>query len=108
MSKSIIITLPHDLGTQEAKRRIATGLDRLRHDYVDKVASSEATWSGDHADLRIVILGQTINAHLEVMSDIVRIEVHLPWLLATLGSKIQGILTANARDALRIGHQKQP
>lgn len=109
MSKSIIITLPHDLGTQEAKRRIAAGLDRLRQDYVDKLAHSEAVWSGDRADLRIVALGQTVNAELEVMAETVRIEVHLPWLLAALGTKIQGILTANAKDSLRIGHEpKKP
>jgi hypothetical protein len=104
MSKSIVITLPHDLGAQEAKQRIASGLDRLRQDYVDKLAVSEVQWAGDRADLRIMALGQSVTAELEVMADSLRIEVHLPWFLAALANKIQGVLTNNAKESLRIGH----
>jgi hypothetical protein len=39
-----------------------------------------------------------------VVKDSVRIEVQLPWLLAALTGKIQGVLQSNAEDTLRIGH----
>jgi hypothetical protein len=41
MSNLIVITLPHRLGAEEAKRRIAGGIEPLRRDYIDKLAYSE-------------------------------------------------------------------
>lgn len=104
MSKSIVITVPHQLGAEEAKKRIAEKIDVLRRDYVDKLAYSEVNWTGGQADLRVVAFGQTTTGQLNVMADNVRIEVQLPWILAALSNKIQGALTSNAQDSLRIGH----
>ncbi|MGH6840835.1 MAG: polyhydroxyalkanoic acid system family protein [Methylocella sp.] len=104
MSNSIVITVPHRVGAEEAKRRIAGGIEILRRDYIDKLAHSEANWNGDTANLRVVAFGQTATAQVYVMNDAVRIEVQLPWILAALTSKIQGVLTTNAEQSLRIGH----
>lgn len=104
MSKSIVVTLPHNLGAEAAKTRIAERIDLLRRDYVDKLAYSEINWTGDRADLRVVAFGQTTTAQLDVMADALRIEVQLPWILAALSGKIQGVLTSNAQDSLKIGH----
>jgi hypothetical protein len=46
MSNSIVITLPHRFGAEEAKRRIAGGIELLRRDYIDKLAYSEVNWNG--------------------------------------------------------------
>ena len=56
MSNSIVITVPHRLGAQEAKRRIVEQIELLRN-YIDKLAYSEANWNGDTANLRIVAFG---------------------------------------------------
>lgn len=104
MSNSIVITLPHRLGAEEAKRRIVEGIELLRRNYLDKLAYSEANWNGDTANLRVVALGQTATAQIYVMNDALRIEVQLPWILAALTSKIQGVLTTSAEESLRIGH----
>jgi hypothetical protein len=103
MSKSIVVTLPHDLGVEAAKKRVSERIDLLRHDYIDKLAHSEVAWTGDRADIRVVAFGQTITAQLDVKPDSLRIEVQLPWVLAILSDKIQGVLTSNAQDTLRIG-----
>ena len=79
MSNSIVITVPHRLGVEEAKRRIAEQLEHLRRDYIDKLAYSEVNWDADTADLRVVALGQTVTGKICVMSDSLRIEVQLPW-----------------------------
>ena len=104
MSSSIVITLPHRLGAEEAKRRITGGIELLRRDYNDKLAYSEVNWNGDTANLRVVAFGQTATAQLYVMNDAVRIEVQLPWILAALTGKIQGVLKSSAEESLRIGH----
>jgi hypothetical protein len=104
MSNSIVITLPHRLGAEEAKRRIAGGIELLRRDYIDKLAYSEVNWNGDTANLRVVAFGQTATAQLYVMNDALRIEVQLPWIFAALTGKIQGVLKTSAEESLRIGH----
>ncbi|HZM07667.1 MAG TPA: polyhydroxyalkanoic acid system family protein [Methylocella sp.] len=104
MSNSIVITVPHNLGAEEAKQRIVERLERLRRDYVDRLGYSEVNWSGDTADLRVVAFGQTVTGKICVMSDSLRVEVQLPWILAALTNKIQGVLKSNAEESLRIGH----
>ena len=104
MADSIVITVPHRLGTAEAKRRIAERMEALRRDFIDKIGHSEAKWNDDTADVRVVVLGQSVTGTILVVKDSVRIEVQLPWLLAALTGKIQGVLQSNAEDTLRIGH----
>jgi hypothetical protein len=109
MTKSIIVTLPHNLPTAEAQRRIAAEIDHLRNAYVDKLAHSEVNWMGDSADIRVVALAQEIKAHIDVMADSVRIEIILPWLLASLAGPIQERLSSTTRETLAIGHSpKEP
>jgi hypothetical protein len=104
VSNSIIVTIPHQLGAEEAKRRVAERIDVLRRDYIDKIAHSEANWKGDTADIRVVAFGQTVTGKISVMNDSLHIEVQLPWILAALAGPIQGFLKGNAEESLRIGH----
>ena len=67
MSNAIVITVPHRLGSEEAKRRISERIELLRRDYIDKLAYSEANWNGDTANFRVVAFGQTATAQLYVM-----------------------------------------
>jgi Putative polyhydroxyalkanoic acid system protein (PHA_gran_rgn) len=101
MSNSIVVNVPHNLGAEEAKRRIVEELEHLRRDYIDKVAYSEASWNGDTADLRVVAFGQTATGKISVMSDSLRLEVQLPWILAALTGKIRGVLKSNAEESHR-------
>ncbi|MHB8884126.1 MAG: polyhydroxyalkanoic acid system family protein [Methylovirgula sp.] len=104
MSKSILITVPHALGKDEARRRVAAEIDLLKNAYIDKFAHSEVVWRGDAAEIRVVALTQEIKAHIDVAADSVRVEILLPWLLATLASKIESRLTTTARDTLALTH----
>lgn len=108
MSKSIIVTVPHQLGVDEARRRIAAEIDYLRSSYIDKVAQTDAVWTGNNATIRVVALAQQIEARLAVMADSIQIEIILPWLLASLAGPIQERLTTTARTTLAIGHSPKP
>lgn len=103
MSNAITVTVPHDLGVETAKARIAEQLTKLQRDYVDKIASSEVAWAGDVANIRVSMLGQTATAQITVLKDLLRVDVQLPWLLASLSGKVQDLIAHNANDALRIG-----
>ncbi len=104
MSKSIVIVVPHNLGAEAAKKRISERIEALRSAYIDKLGYAEISWTGDRADLRVVALGQTVTAQIDVLPDSLRIEAQLPWLLASLGNKIQGVLASNAKESLQIGY----
>ncbi|GLI92530.1 polyhydroxyalkanoic acid system family protein [Methylocystis echinoides] len=103
MANTITITVPHDLGVENAKKRLAERIEKLRHDYVDKIAHSEVSWSGDVATIRVNAVGQQATAQMTVLADMVRIEVQLPWLLAAIAGKVQTFVSHNASDVLKIG-----
>jgi hypothetical protein len=50
MSKSIVITAPHTLNKDEARRRVDSEIDQLKRAYVDKFAYTEVHWTGDAAE----------------------------------------------------------
>jgi Putative polyhydroxyalkanoic acid system protein (PHA_gran_rgn) len=90
--------------TASVPKKRKGGSSSKRRNYIDKLAYSEANWNGDTANLRVVAFGQTATAQVYVLDDALRIEVQLPWILAALTGKIQGILKSNAEESLRIGH----
>ena len=92
MSKPLIVEIPHQLGREEARRRLETGIEQLKARFRDKVSSVEDSWTGDHFDVTIKMLGQSVTAGLDVEAEHVRLEVHLPWMLAMLAEKAKGAI----------------
>jgi hypothetical protein len=103
MPNTITVTVPHSLGIETAKKRLAERLEVLRRDYVDKVARSEVSWAGDVATINVAALGQQASARIAVLADQVRIDIELPWALAAIAGKVRDVVAHNANDVLRIG-----
>jgi hypothetical protein len=106
MAKSIVISIPHDLGATEARRRIAEGLGPLQQSFAGKL-TSDVQWTGNHADINVGALGQKVTAQLDIEQTQVRIEVQLPFLLAALANRIQPYLQKTGSAMLRIGPPKK-
>jgi hypothetical protein len=107
MSKSIVITFPHQLGTDEAKRRITTQVEESKKAYIDKIGSGELIWEGDTGHIRVSALGQTTTATVDVKPDDIRVEIHLPWLLAAFANKIEALVKSDTNSALRLEPPKK-
>jgi putative polyhydroxyalkanoate system protein len=107
MPKTISITLPHDLGAAEAKRRVQEQMDRLCAEYVDKIGRSQVNWTGDTATFDVSALGQNASGSIAIFPDSLKVDVQLPWIMAALTNKVQGFLNSNASEALRIGTTKK-
>jgi len=88
VSNSIVVSIPHRLGREEAARRIKSGLGHARTNYSAFLAINEETWTDDRLAFNIRALGQTAAGVIDVADDHVRLEVTLPWLLARLAEKI--------------------
>ena len=89
MSKPLVVSIPHQLGKEEAVRRLKSGFGRARTTFGENLAVIDENWSGDHLDFRAGVLGQTTTGTIDVADDHVRVEVQLPWLLGMLAEKVK-------------------
>ena len=92
MAKPLVVSIPHNLGKQEAARRLDDGVRHLKSQFGDKIASIDSNWTGDRMDFQVGTLGQTVAGYLEVMEESDRVEVMLHWILATLAEKVKGLI----------------
>ncbi len=107
MSRSINMSFPHDLGVPDAKQRISERFELMRTQYIEKVGHAELVWVGDVAHLKASAIGQTATATIAVQPAKIEVVIQLPWLLAAVASKVEGLMQKNATEALRIGTTKK-
>jgi hypothetical protein len=89
-SEPISIRISHQLGRDEAKRRIDDGLTAIRREVAQYVRSLDYQWQDYRLDFRATILFQAIAGHIDVDEDFVRIEFMLPRLLHLAAKRIVG------------------
>lgn len=90
MSKPISISIPHQLGRDEARRRIAEGFDRIGGQFGAGAAKALKTaWSGDRMDFSVKAMGQSVTGHVLVQDAIVVMEVLLPAMLAMMAGAVK-------------------
>lgn len=88
MSQPLIVSIPHRLGRQEAKRRLDSGIGRLRPELAAFVNTLDYSWADDTLNFRASAMWQTITGRIDVLDDSVRIEIDLPWIMQLLGETI--------------------
>lgn len=90
MAKPMVVEIPHDLGRDEARRRIEGGMGQAR-DLLRKsgIAVTTLDWTGDRLDFAVSALGQKVDGQIDVGAEVVRVEVRLPMLLALFAEKVQ-------------------
>ena len=90
MTQPVVVTIPHRLGKNEAKRRLQVGVSNVQSQ-VSFVMLKDA-WAGDHMDFQASLLGQSASGSVDVSDDHVRLEVQLPWVLAMVANKAKTLL----------------
>ena len=91
MSAPLVVSIPHQLGREEATRRLKAGLTRAATS-VPVLTVDEERWEGDRMVFRVRALGQAASGHLDVAEDHVRLEVTLPWLLQRFAQAAQATI----------------
>ena len=91
MTQPIDVDLPHNLGKEEARRRIAKNIHKLR-EHIPGGAQVQSGWSGDQLNLDVAAMGQTVTAAIDVMEDKVHLKVLLPGMLGMFAGVIQATL----------------
>lgn len=101
MAKPMVVEIPHELGREEARRRIAEGTAKAR-DALGRsgIAINTLDWTGDRLDYSVTALAQTVTGQIDVGQDSVRVEVRLPLLLSVFAAKIQKIVGREGNSLL--------
>jgi hypothetical protein len=96
MSQPLIVSIPHNLGKQEAVHRLQTGLANI-HTAFNGLIRVEQNWTDAHLDFRAAVLGQNATGAMDVADDHVRLEVQLPWLFAMVAEKAKNLIQSQGR-----------
>jgi hypothetical protein len=92
MSQPIQVDLPHKLGKEEARRRIASNIHKLKDHIAGGTAQVSSAWSGDELKLDVGAMGQTVQTLIGVEESVVRVHVLLPGMLGMFAGPIQAML----------------
>ena len=92
MSKPLVVTISHELGKAEAKRRLTSGLQYLHDRHANKVTVLENSWSGDSLSFEVGALGQRARGVVDVGETQATLTVTLPMLLAMLAEKARSMI----------------
>jgi hypothetical protein len=88
MSQPLIVSIPHTLGREEAKRRLDGGISRIHPELAGLASTLDYGWEEDTLKFRASAMWQTISGRIEVLNESVRIEIDLPWVMRALRDTI--------------------
>ena len=96
----IKISIPHQLGAEEAKKRITKLLGETKAHYGDKISDLEETWMEDRGQFRFKVMGFSVSGNLQVEPSQVQGELNLPFAALPFKSKIESDLAIRAKELL--------
>jgi len=91
MSQPIDVDLPHNLGKDEARRRIANNIHKLQ-EHIPGGATVQSGWNGDQLNLQVAAMGEAVNATIDVQETKVHLKVPLPGMLGMFSGLVQAAL----------------
>lgn len=96
------VTLKHDLGKEEVRRRMRERSHEIAGYFPVGMASVETAWpSEDEMALTVTAMGQEIDGKVEVEDDHVVIEMNLPAMLGFLRGTIESAVRKQGQKLLR-------
>ena len=99
MAEPVIVDIPHKLGREGARARLAGGVGKIGSMFPGGGTVQES-WQGDTLHFTVTAMGQSIASRLEVFDDRVHAEVDLPPMLALFAGKIREKLLREAPKLL--------
>ena len=94
------MTVPHSLGTEEAKRRIQGAIADAKTRYADQVSDLHERWQGDRGEFSGRAMGFNVSGNLNVRDDAVEISGDLPFAAAMFKGQIEAMIRDRATKLL--------
>jgi hypothetical protein len=92
MSQPVTVTIPHQLGAAEARRRIDEGFADFARHLGNAPGAVDRRWDGDTLSFALTSFGQALSGRVLVADTQVTVEVMLPGFLAMIANKVKGTL----------------
>ncbi len=89
MAPPISISLPHQLGRAEARRRIEAGFAKVVAQLPGGGGGLSQRWDGDRLAFSLSGMGQSVSGTVDVLEDAVKMEIQLPAVLAMLAGGLK-------------------
>ena len=89
MATPITVSIPHQLGRAEARRRIEGGFAKIIHQLPGSGGTCSQRWDGDRLTFSVTAMGQSIAGVVDVLDAAVTIEIDLPGLLGMVASGLK-------------------
>lgn len=84
MTTPLTISIPHQLGRAEARRRIETGFAKMLQGLPGGTGHSSERWEGDRLVFSVEALAQTVSGFIDVGEAVVTMEIQLPGVLGLI------------------------
>jgi hypothetical protein len=92
MATPITVSISHQLGRAEARRRIEAGFAKIIHQLPGSGGTCSERWDGDRMTFSVAAMGQTVSGVICVLDAAVTIEIDLPGVLGMVASGLKGRL----------------
>lgn len=99
MTEPVTVDIPHKLGREGARARLATGVGKIGSMFPGG-GSVQEHWEGDTLHFTVTAMGQSVASRLDVHDSHVHAEVDLPPMLALFAGKIREKLQREAPKLL--------
>jgi putative polyhydroxyalkanoate system protein len=100
---NLTISIPHQLGRAEAKRRIGEQASHLQNQHNGLLERVEQRWEGDTLHFLVAAVGQSVSGTAHITEQTVNLEIALPWMLSLLAGTVKKQIEQQGRRLL--GHQ---
>jgi Putative polyhydroxyalkanoic acid system protein (PHA_gran_rgn) len=84
MATPITVSIPHQLGRAEARRRIETGFAKIIDQLPGSAGNCSERWEGDRLIFGVAAMGQTVAGFIDVLDAAVTMEIELPGVLGMI------------------------
>ena len=100
MQRPIDVDLPHKLGREEARRRLADNIHKLKDHIPGGASHVESSWTGDRLNLIVHAMGQAVEALIDVEESKVHARIQLPGMLSLFAGPIEAFLKSKGSGLL--------
>jgi hypothetical protein len=100
MATPVTVNLPHQLGRDEARRRIQTGFAKIVQVLPVSAGSYSERWEGDRLVFNVAAMGQTLSGVIDVLDTVITMEIELPGVLGLLAGGLKNRLQKVGRVLL--------
>ena len=92
MSTPVTVSIPHQLGRAEARRRIEAGFVNISRQLPGSGGTCGQRWDGDRLTFSVAALGQSISGVIDVFDAAVAIQIELPGVLGMIANGLEARL----------------